>query len=80
MIKVTVCNNLKREVIMVTPGDTLRSALEKGGVDPSQGTLHMDGSTLRPGDINRTFAEFGLTGEEGRNACALAAIHKADNA
>ncbi len=80
MIKVTVCNNLKREIVMATPADTLRSVLEKGGVDPSMGTLHMDGSTLRPGDINRTFAEFGLTGEDGRNACALAAIVKADNA
>ena len=80
MIKVVVGNNVKRESILIPPTTTLRGALEQGGIDYSRGVMHLDGSSINPGDLNKTFAELGYDGSTGRDKCFLLNVVKADNA
>ena len=75
MVKVIVGNNVKRETVIVDSGSTLRSVLEDAGVDYSRGTMHLDGASLNPGDLSKTFAEMGIT-----DKCFLLNVVKADNA
>jgi len=75
MIKVTVGNNVKREAVIVDENSTLRTVLENNGVDYTTGVMHLDGSSLNPGDLDKTFAEFGIT-----EKCYLLNVVKADNA
>jgi len=75
MIKVTVGNNVKRESVIVSPNTTLRSVLENNGIDYTRGVMHLDGSSLNPGDLDKTFESFGIT-----EKCFLLNVVKADNA
>lgn len=75
MIKVYVGNNVKREAVIVDPTRTLRSVLEENNIDYSKGVMHLDGSSLNPGDIDKTFADLGVT-----EKCFLLNVVKADNA
>lgn len=75
MIKVYVGNNLNRTPVMVDEGSTLRSTLEQNNIDYSIGMTSLDGSTLAPGDLDKTFADFGITQQ-----CFLICTVKADNA
>ena len=75
MVKVTVGNNVNRETVIVDATTTLRSVLEEADIDYSRGGINLDGSTLKPGDLDKTFADFNI-GEK----CFLLAIQKADNA
>lgn len=75
MIKVTVGNNVKRESVIVNENTTLRAVLEDNGIDYTSGTLHLDGSSLKPGEIDKTFADLGIT-----EKCYLLNVVKADNA
>ena len=80
MIKVIMGNNLKRSTVIVDPNTTLKQALTDNEIDYSAGTMHLDGATLEPGALNKTFAEFGYTGQDGRDTCYLLNVVKADNA
>lgn len=80
MIKVTVGNNVKREAVIIDENTTLRDCLEANGVDYTRGVMHLDGSSLGPGDLNKTFAEFGYDGTDGHGKCFLLNVVKADNA
>lgn len=75
MIKVTIGNNVKRESIIIDENTTLRTALEDNGIDYTTGTMHLDGSSLKPGDLDKSFAELGIT-----EKCYLLNVVKADNA
>ena len=75
MIKVTVGNNVKRESVIVDENSTLRSTLEANGIDYTRGLMHLDGSSLQPADLHKTFASFGIT-----EKCFLLNVVKADNA
>lgn len=75
MIKVVVGNNVKRETAIVDSTATLRSVLEDAGIDYTKGVMHLDGSSLAPGDLDKTFANFGIT-----EKCFLLNVVKADNA
>lgn len=75
MIKVTVGNNVKRESVIIDEATTLRACLEANGVDYTRGVMHLDGSSLNPGDLDKTFAQFGIT-----EKCFLLNVVKADNA
>lgn len=75
MIKVTVGNNVKRESVIIDASTTLRVCLEANGVDYTRGVMHLDGSSLNPGDLDKTFAQFGIT-----EKCFLLNVVKADNA
>lgn len=75
MIKVTVGNNVKRDKVIVDEGTTLRKVLEDSGVDYTRGVMHLDGSSLAPGDLDKTFKDFGIV-----EKCFLLNVVKADNA
>jgi len=75
MIKVTMGNNVKRKTEILDADTTLRDALEAAEVDYTAGIMNLDGSTLSPGDLDKTFADFGIT-----EKCYLLNVVKADNA
>lgn len=75
MIKVTIGNNVKRESVIIDEATTLRTALEDAGVDYTRGTMHLDGSSLQPGDLDKSFADFGI-----KDKAFLLNVVKADNA
>ena len=75
MIKVIVGNNVERKSDIVEPTKTLRQVLEANEIDYTRGVMHLDGSSLNPGDLDKTFAEFGIT-----EKCFLLNVVKADNA
>ena len=75
MIKVTLGNNVKRSSEIVDENTTLREALEDADIDYTVGIMNLDGSTLNPGDLDKTFADFGIT-----EKCYLLNVVKADNA
>ena len=65
----------KREAVIIDENTTLRSCLEANGVDYTRGVMHLDGSSLNPGDLDKTFQQFGIT-----EKCFLLNVVKADNA
>ena len=75
MIKVTVGNNVKRNSVIVDEATPLRSVLETNEIDYTRGTMHLDGSTLQPGDLDKSFSDMGI-----REKCFLLNVVKADNA
>lgn len=75
MVKVMVGNNVKRESVIVDSTTTLRTVLEDAGIDYTRGVMHLDGSSLMAGDLDKTFADFGIT-----EKCFLLNVVKADNA
>ncbi len=75
MIKVTMGNNLKRTSEILDENTTLREALEEAGIDYTIGIMNLDGSTLDPGDLDCTFADFGI-----KEKCYLLNVVKAENA
>ena len=75
MIKVTIGNNVKRTSEVLDANTTLREALEMAGIDYTRGMMNLDGSTLSPGDLDKSFADFGIT-----EKCYLLNVVKADNA
>jgi len=75
MIKVTMGNNVKRKNEIVDRNTTLREALESAEIDYTTGIMNLDGSTLNPGDLDKTFADLGIT-----EKCYLLNVVKADNA
>lgn len=75
MIKVTLGNNVQRKSVIIDENTTLKAALEENEVNYSTGIIHLDGSSLRPGDLDKTFADFGIS-----EKCYLLVMAKADNA
>ena len=75
MIKVTIGNNTKRETKILSGDMTLRQAFEEAGINYAQGISTLDGYTLGPGDLDKTFAQHGIT-----EKCFLYSIVKTDNA
>lgn len=73
MIKVIIGNNVKRETKIVDENLTLRKALEEAGVDYTRGSVNLDGATLAPGDLDKSFAQHGIT-----EKCYLLQVVKAD--
>lgn len=75
MIKVIIGNNTTRISKNYTEDTTLREALEAAEIDYAIGMTSLDGATLGPGDIDKTFADMGVT-----EKCYLMNVVKADNA
>ena len=75
MIKVTIGNNVKRKTEIIDEHTILRDALEDAEIDYTRGMMNLDGSSLSPGDLDKTFADFGITVK-----CFLLNVVKADNA
>jgi hypothetical protein len=75
MIKATIGNNVKRKTEVYEADTTLREALEDAGVDYATGIINLDGATLAPGDLDKTFEEHGI-----KEKCFLLNVAKVDNA
>lgn len=75
MIKVFVGNNIDRRPVIISEETTLRKALEDAHIDYSVGMTTLDGATLKAGELDKTFAEFGVTEQ-----CYLLNTAKAVNA
>ena len=75
MIKVTMGNNVRRISEILDENTTLRDALENAEIDYTRGMMNLDGSPLSPGDLDKTFADFGIA-----EKCYLLNVIKADNA
>ncbi len=75
MIKVTMGNNVKRKSEICDENMTLRETLEDAEIDYTAGVMNLDGSSLNPGDLDKTFADFGI-----KEKCYLLNVVKADNA
>jgi len=76
MIKVVMGNNVKRtDEVLLPPNTILREALESAGIDYTRGVMNLDGSPLAPGDLDKTFSDFGIV-----QKCFLLNVAKADNA
>ena len=75
MITIKIGNNLERKTVIVDENTTVRNALESNGIDYSTGVTTLDGAPLRPGDMDKSFAQFGIT-----EKCTLVNVLKADNA
>lgn len=75
MIKVYVGNTASRQSYLYAEDTTLRAILEERNVDYTTSTISLDGNTLRPGDLDKTLAEHGIT-----TVCYLMNVVKADNA
>ena len=80
MIRAIIGNNAGRSAYNVEESNTIRQALETAGIDYSRGMVSLDGSTIGPGDLNKTFAELGYTGDPGKDKCVLTVLAKLDNA
>ena len=75
MIKVTIGNSLGRTEYMLTPNTTIRQALEQAEIDYTRGGVSLDGCPLQSNDLDKTFADKGIT-----EKCFLLQVVKADNA
>ena len=80
MIEVKIGDNVKRETIHVSEDATLRETLNNNNISYANATTNLDGCPLDPGDLNKTFREFGFDGTPGHDFCYLLCVVKADNA
>lgn len=74
MIQVKIGTNAQRKTVILDENTTLKRALEDNEVDYSVGNVHLDGSALNPGELNKTFAELGVV-----ESCFLLCVVKVDN-
>mgnify|MGYP000985805269 CR=1 FL=1 len=74
MINVIVGTNTEKQTIIAEPSRTLRSLLEEAEVDYATGAVHLDGSTIKPGDLDKTFADLGI-----KDKCYLISVVKSDS-
>jgi len=75
MIQITLISNNGRKQINVSEDSTIREVLDQQHINYSVGVTQIDGCSLRPGDLDKTFAEHGI-----EDACYLSVVVKADNA
>lgn len=75
MVRVTIGTNTSRKNIIVEESTTLREALESNNIDYSRANVNLDGASLNPGDMDKSFADLGIV-----ENCFLIASIKQDNA
>lgn len=75
MLNIIVGNNMGRQSMIIDENTTIRQALEQADIDYSRGMTSLDGVTLQPGQMDKTFVELGIT-----EKCYLMNVVKADNA
>ncbi len=79
MIKVYYGDNVNRTPTMVENTTPIHAFMDAHGMDRSR-TTQMSGTTLRPEDMNKTFADFGFGVGDGATTVVLTTIAKLDNA
>ena len=75
MIKVIVGTSLNKTEMVVSSDTTLMQACEEAGLNIASGGITFNGSTVRPDEFNKTFADFNIV-----DKCFLMQVVKADNA
>ena len=75
MIKVIVGTSLNKTEMVVSSDTTLMQACEEAGLNIGAGGITFNGSTVRPDEFNKTFADFNII-----DKCFLMQVVKADNA
>lgn len=75
MIKVILGTNTSRTEDIFSADTTLRTALESHDIDYTVGSIHLDGVSLKVGDLDKTFAECGIA-----EKCSLISVVKGDAA
>lgn len=75
MIKVNFLTNNGRSTGYASEDATIREVLEENNINYAVGVTQLDGISLKPGDMDKRFEEFGI-GE----TCYLSVVVKADNA
>ena len=75
MIKVIVGTSLNKTEMVVSSDTTLMKACEEAGLNIGAGGITFNGSTVRPDEFNKTFADFNIV-----DKCFLMQVVKADNA
>ena len=75
MLRVTVGNNTDRKHVLVPANVTLKSVLISEEIRFDTAVVTIDGASLKPGDLEKTFEEFGI-----KESCSLIAVVKADSA
>ena len=75
MIKVIVGTSLNKTEMVVSSDTTLMQACEEAGLNIGAGGITFNGSTVRPDEFGKTFADFNIV-----DKCFLMQVVKADNA
>lgn len=75
MVRVIIGNNTNRKAIIIDSNATLKEACQQAEFDYTRGGMMLDGATLGAGDMNKTFADFGVV-----DTCNLISVAKVDNA
>lgn len=75
-IQVTVGSVTDKKKLVVSSGSTLRSAFKESGIEYAGGMIQLDGVNIGVGDLDRSFDDLGIVGEEA----LLISIIKGDNA
>lgn len=75
MVRVTIGTNTSRKNVIIEESTTLREALESNNIDYSRANVNLDGASLNPGDMDKSFADLGIV-----ENCFLIASIKQDNA
>jgi riboflavin synthase alpha subunit len=72
---ITGTNVTKNQPVQVPSDTTLRAVLEAAQIEYQRGGITIDGVSLQPGDIDKTFDDFNVA-----NTTWLLQVKKADNA
>lgn len=75
IVNVKVGTNLNRTTVAVTSDTTIRTILEQQEINYATTTVFLDGSTMQPGDMDKTLDDFNI-GE----TCYIIASQKTENA
>lgn len=73
MYNIRVSNNKYREVITITGDKTIRDAFEQADIAFEDGDINFNGSTIRPGELDKKIEDFGLN---PNNSHFLSAVRK----
>ena len=72
----TYCLNENYKVLEAENGiEAIDIINENNDIDYTRGVMHLDGCSLQPGDLDKTFADFGIA-----DKAFLLNVVKADNA
>ena len=75
MIQIKIVTNTQRKTIATDENNTIRTVLEANEINYANAPVYIDGSPLKVGDHDKTFAQLGIT-----EKCMLTSVVKTENA
>lgn len=73
-IKIYIGTNMDRDEKLIDNNTSIREALNEAHIPYDTTTVYLDGAPLKAGEMDKTFADFGVTSE-----CYLIAAEKTNN-